>query len=494
MIRRSIHYSLFLVFALLGTLLRSWKLGHYPAIYTDEATHLEIARQLTVGQIQYFAVQDSWLLFARLPLFKYILAKLFWLFDAELIVLRSLTATCGVLTGILLYAFLSDVERDWKVPLLAFCLWNIFPQAVLYNRFGFSYNLLQPLIVLILWGLYRYHDQQSRRGLLLAVLGIAIGALSDIIMWSFIPIIVLVTFINNWRDGLWAFPLSLLPLSAWTLYQLANHPQAFLFDISYTLARTRGGTLQDQLNLLFHNYTVLIGNPWWLIAVIGWVLLRNKTVQLIVGMLLLPLILVGRTVSLYSLSAYYLIPFLPLVVIGVTVFGVRAWGFMLHRFVRLVASGLMLGLIGLPLVYTLHSDWQGLVNESPTPIDNFLVDVDEAREAANYINDNVVSGSLVVVSAPVGWQIDTSIRALEFQMAAVADGRDAVHIPGNIPDSRWAYIATFADADYLVVDSLWRNWGTIHIPQVAEILSDLEEWERVYASNHIEIYQNPHTR
>ncbi|MEO0562192.1 MAG: hypothetical protein AAF125_08760 [Chloroflexota bacterium] len=493
MIRHSTRYSLLLIFAVVGIVLRFWKLSHYPAIYTDEATHLEIARQLSLGHIQYFAVQDSWLLFARLPLFEYILAGLFVLFDVELIVVRGLTATCGLLTGLLLYVFLANVARDWRLPLVVFCLWNIFPQAVLYHRFGFSYNLLQPLIVLILWGLYHYHDQRSRRGLLLAVVGLTIGTLSDIIMWSFIPIILLAT-LNNWRDGVWAVPLSLLPLSFWAVSQLAAHPQAFLFDLSYTLARTGGGTLHDQLGLLVHNYTVLLGDTWWLIAIIGWVLLKNRTLQVVVGMLLLPLLLVGRTVPLYSLSAYYLIPFLPLVVVGVATFGVRSWDVLGHRFGRLTASGLMISLIGLPLGYTLHQDWQGLMQEQPTPIDRFLVDVDGAREAAQYIDDNVASGSLVVASAPVGWQIDTSIRVLEFQMAAVADGRDAVHIPGNLPATRWAYQTTLAEADYLVVDPLWRNWGAVHIPQVAAILSTLEEWERVHDSHDIEIYRNPHIR
>lgn len=59
---------------LLASLLRFVNLETNPGWYTDEATHLEVVRHLLNGRIQYFAINQSTLLFSRLPLFELLLA------------------------------------------------------------------------------------------------------------------------------------------------------------------------------------------------------------------------------------------------------------------------------------------------------------------------------------------------------------------------------------------------------------------------------------
>ncbi|MEL7225878.1 MAG: glycosyltransferase family 39 protein, partial [Cyanobacteria bacterium J06576_12] len=94
------------------------------------------------------------------------------------------TVGCGLLTITLLYAMLRDV-CDNRLALVSAFIFAILPQAILYNRFGFSYNLLQPLIVLILWGCVNY-THQYRRWLLMSVIAFGLASLTDVLAWSFI--------------------------------------------------------------------------------------------------------------------------------------------------------------------------------------------------------------------------------------------------------------------------------------------------------------------
>ena len=140
----SAHTLAFLLLLLLGSYLRFFNLSDNPAWYTDETTHIEIARWLMRGEIRYFAIQESWLIFARLPAFEYLLAGVMQVFGVSITALRGLTASLGIVTGVLLYFGLWDITQERRIGLVVSAVWFIFPQAVLYNRLGFSYNLLCP--------------------------------------------------------------------------------------------------------------------------------------------------------------------------------------------------------------------------------------------------------------------------------------------------------------------------------------------------------------
>ena len=55
---------------ILAAYLRLANLAVNPAWYTDEGTHLDIVRHLLDGRVQYLAINQSSLLFSRLPLFE----------------------------------------------------------------------------------------------------------------------------------------------------------------------------------------------------------------------------------------------------------------------------------------------------------------------------------------------------------------------------------------------------------------------------------------
>lgn len=135
----------------LAAFLRLTNLTHNPGWYTDEATHLDIARHLLRGQTQYLAITQSFLLFGRMPLFEWLLAGALTLGGEGMATLRTLTGLLGVATVGGLYWATRPLSR--RLALLAALLLAIYPPAVLYSRLGFSYNLL-ALLMLVVWRCY----------------------------------------------------------------------------------------------------------------------------------------------------------------------------------------------------------------------------------------------------------------------------------------------------------------------------------------------------
>ena len=67
----------------LAAYLRLANLPDNPGWYTDETTHLDIARHLLHGSVQYLAINQSMMLVGRPPLFHLLLAGLFGLFGED---------------------------------------------------------------------------------------------------------------------------------------------------------------------------------------------------------------------------------------------------------------------------------------------------------------------------------------------------------------------------------------------------------------------------
>ncbi len=77
--------------------------------------------------------------------------------------------------------------------------------------------------------------------------------------------------------------------------------------------------LDQQVATLWQNVTTLAAQDAWLIAgLIGLVLLKPPRLRWIaLAFFAIPIVLLGRTTALFSLSFYYLIPLLPFVALGV---------------------------------------------------------------------------------------------------------------------------------------------------------------------------------
>jgi hypothetical protein len=501
----------------LAAYLRLVNVSANPGWYTDEGTHLDIAQNLLRGRMQYMAVQDSTVLFAKLPVFEGLLAGLLALTQDDITTLRSLTGSLGVITVGLLYAVVRRIcgPKSFRLAILAALLLAIYPQAVIYSRLGFSYNLLAPLLLLVCVSLWEYGRSGGRGWLAVASATIGLGALSDLWMFTLAGPLMLIVVCRRWHDIIWSGTLIAIPWSVFILVMVAVAPQAIWFDLRFTLTRLAGLPWTIQIWNLATNYSVLtLGDGWFVVGLVGLFLLQPVSLRWLALLLLLtPILALGRTVALYSLSAYYTIPLLPLVALGVAALILRGapltaqtmrcgltslqrrWCWARHRpkaytILRLAASwGVSLMLLAGPLVTSLAVTLQGTRRRLSTAIDPFLIHPTQAREAAAFVNDHVEADDLVIASPAVAWLVDA--RRADFVMAMAAQGVETPLLPGDLPAERFAYDPSVNAARFVIVDNLWRNWATADIPGIARMLETLTSWPSVLQTDQITVYQNP---
>ena len=485
----------------LAAYLRLANVAVNPAWYTDEGTHLDIARHVLQGQVQYLAINQSWLLFSRLPLFEWLLSGAALFGGVSMLTLRTLTGTLGVITVAILCLAVRRMTRDGWLALLAALLLAIYPPAVLYSRWGFSYNLLAPLMLLALWGLEGYRRNRSKRWLAVSALSIGLGTLSDLWMLIMLVPFTLVVLFLYWRAVVWSVPLALLPFGLYAAIMLLTVPQAFMFDLRFVLSRANQLSVEQQVATVWQNITTLAAQDGWLIAgVIGLLLLRPPRVRWIaLAFFFIPIVLLGRTTALFNLSFYYLIPLLPMVALGVASL-IRCGAAWLARrmnstagtaksakadwverlTVVLVVSALLLSTLG--LIRQVRAGFH-------TGIDEFLLDPQAALAAAEFVNQRAATVDVVIASPTLAWLLRTN--AADMQMPIAYRGQATPHLPGDIPADRWAFDPSVTQARYVIVDNLWRNWAAPNVSGVGETLQTLETWPLVGRFGEIEIYQNP---
>lgn len=511
---------LLLAVLLLAAYLRLANAAANPGWFSDEGTQLNVAAHLLRGRTQYLALTGSTLLVARLPLFPAVLAALLGLAGAGpsgdpargMAVLRTLTGSLGVATTLLLYVLgerLGGRRGSW-LGLLAALAYALYPQAVVYSRFGFSYNLVAALLLLALWAAGEAlgaaeGGRRAARWLGLAALAVGLAALTDLWAWAlFVPLGaagIVVARRAGW-GALAALLPAALPLAVYAGVMLLRAPAALLFDARYTLLRLGGRPLAAQAALLVENLvTIAVQERWLALGLLGLLLLRPARLRGL-GLLFagVPLVLVGRSAPLASLSFYYLIPILPLAALGLGAAALaglsalaRLVGRALRPWLRLradvagqgAAATLVAGLavyLALPLAGAARA---GLA----TAIDPFLLAPADARQAAAYVNAHAAPEDVVIASPGLAWLIDA--RAADFQMALAYAGTATPHLPADVPRDRFAFDPRPERARYVVVDNLWRNWAVYDVPGVPALLAEVEAWPRVFAAGEISVYRRP---
>lgn len=490
---------------LLAAYLRLANVTDNPGWYTDEGTHLELAQNLAAGKIQYFAVGESLMITARQPLFELLLAAAVTVFGAGMGTLRALTALLGVLSAGLVYGFLRHTQQDRVLPLLAALITATHPLTILYNRLGYSYALLTPLILIMAWALTVYAQTGARRALLVAAGAVGLGITSDLMMGAVVPVLVLVVGVKRPHDLVWSLPVVAFPFAVYVGVMLIAAPDAFLFDLRHTLLRLNANPLHKQLSLIAHNYTILLSQDFWMpLGMAGLFLMRPARLRWVcLATLLLPVLFLGRTVPLYSLSLYYITPLLPFITIGVGAF-IREGAPYLREtaqrglrdlwrestLTRLLAVGFAVMVFLIPLGTALKMTLDNIQGRYPTAIDSFLLDPEHVRRAAAYVNARAQAPDLVVASPGVGWTIDAHVA--DYQMAVVLLGQATVDLPQDLPQDRFAFNPTYLNAKFAIVDNLWRNWAAFHMPPVAQMLDDITtHWPLIWQMGALEVYANP---
>lgn len=471
--------------------------------YPDEGAHVAIAHNLLRGQTQFLAVNQSVLLFSRLPLFAWLLAGALALAGAGpggdpargLEVLRALTGGLGLLNTLGVYLVARPLAagggaRRW-LPLLAAGLFVVYPAAVVAGRFGFSYHLLATLLLGAVWAAARYlAPTGGRRHLALAAGLVGLGTLVDVWGWSLLPLLLVVGLARfrwgrDWRAARPHLALAAgwaaLPLALFAAHQLLTVPQAFLFDLRFVLGRVGGHPLY-QPRLLAENATTLLGQDGWLaLGLVGLAALRPPGLRTAaLGLGGGALVLLARTTPLFSLGFYYLIPLLPLVPLGLAglVGAVRG---RVGSWLALSAAALLA--LGLWAQLPLRS------GQVISPAEHVLIAAHEAHAAAAFLAEARPPDELVLASPALAWLLPGA--AADVQMALAYAGRPTPHVPADLPRDRYAYSPAFERAQWVVVDNLWRNWAVDNIGGVTALLAEVESWPVAFQSGAVVVYQRP---
>ncbi|MEM8861243.1 MAG: glycosyltransferase family 39 protein [Chloroflexota bacterium] len=495
---------LFLCFVLLlAAALRFTNLESNPGWYSDEGTHLEIVRHLLDGRVQYLAINQSHLLFSRLPLFGRLLAFTAGFQGVNMPALRSLTAALGTISVGLTYLATKRLTKDEWLPLLAALSLAIYPEAVLYSRLGFSYGVLAPLLLLALWGFGLSLDhfefaepQEFDWGIWVAAGAIGLGMISDLAMISLTPLLIWYSIGREWSnlDLKRLFPLLFagLPLGLFVFFQMISNGDAFWFDLAFVRSRLGGKSILDQLWLIGQNFTLLLNqSSWFALGFVGLWLIPDHTKR---NMLLLglacPLLILGRSTPLVELGFYYIAWVLPVVAVGLGAL-LRFGAIFLVKQVENDRMGqvMVFILIVLPLAISTGLTWQRVQNQFGTNIDPFLLNAADAIVATDFVNNNLDQGDVVLASPGLAWRIDGKVA--DFQMALAAEGIGTPHLPADLPSERFEFDPTFENARYVVEDNLWRNWAYFHIPELVEKREIFQQWPIVFQSGEITVFENP---
>jgi hypothetical protein len=526
-ISRGVEVAALLLILTLAAYLRLAGNAGNPGWYADEGTHILIARSLAAGRFQYMAIGQSTLLFAKLPLFELLLALIFRLGSDGIGALRTLTGVLGVVSVGALYGCVRWAKRDPCLALLAALLLAVYPQAVLYSRFGFSYNLIVPLVLLAFLGLRGFldsDDQQNatrRRWLACAAMAIGIGGVSDFWMFTLLVPMIAVVSTCRWRDLPWSLVLVCLPFGVYACLMLVRSPQAFLFDLGFTFSRLSRLSLWAQLKSLALNYATLISQSHWMaLSIVGMFLLRPARLQrLSLLFLLFPIVGIGRTEALVSLSAHYVIPLLPFISFGVAValregvpyvleivhsalFSmVRSWRWLPVSLGRVLVKGrllrgsaylILLAVIVSPFVTSTVYAIGQVSNGFSTVIDPFLINPQDARTAGAYLNARTAADDVIIASPGLAWVLEADTA--DPQMAMAFEGRATPHLPANIPADRFVFEPDYRQARFVVVDNYWYNWAVHNVAGVSAMVRELQDWPLVLKSGAIEVYRNPRHR
>lgn len=224
-------------------------------------------------------------------------------------------------------------------------------------------------------------------------------------------------------------------------------------------------------------------------------------------MFLFPIIILGRTVALFNLSFYYMIPLLPFVGLGVatviqrgvpyiaravrgallSAFG--SWGWSPGRFLSIGVNLILFAVVVSPFLTSVVWSAKQTRDGFSTVIDPFLIDPGDARQVAEFVNSQTDDDDVIIASPALAWLFRANVA--DFQMTVAATGQGTPHLPADIPADRFAFDPDYRRARFVVVDNLWRNWAVWNVVGVSDIVRQVETWPLAFKAGEIEVYCNP---
>ena len=319
-----------------------------------------------------------------------------------------------------------------------------------------------------------------------------LGTLSDFIAFSFLPSLLLLIVKSRPKHVIISLIILVSPFTIYILFEIIQHADIFLYDLTYTLSRTGGIPISLQIENIIKNLQVLLTETWWIpLGILGFMWIQPRRFRWTVMLFfLIPIIIIGRTAALYNLSAYYMIPLLPFVAIGVSAFIIYGIPQILRPMLtsyprrRTISTGMFILLFSF-LTWNLISDLQ---SGFKIGIEHFVISSDEAHKIHDALIDYTNSDTLIIASPTIAWMFD--VHVTDYQLSSLSQHVDGVFFPADLYPERFAFNVHYTQADYAIVDTLWRDWGAAHMLTVADMLIAIQEWEIILQTNTIQVYHN----
>jgi len=507
------HSVAFVSLLIFAVYLRFAYLAWNPGWYPDEGSDLNIARNLMEGRAQYFAIEGTPLVAARVPLFHFLLLGAFAMWGYDILAARMVVAISGIATIVLLY-WTARQMLNKQIALLAALVLTIMPNALLYNRIAFAYNVQAFFLVLCWWALWKFSGNRSTQWLIVAALAASAAYLTAL---TGLGLVIGVTLIVLWyapRKVLWGLALMALPgmLYLGILFGLA--PEALLEDLSLTLNRSGGDSILWQIFDWAWNYTVWLDWTVWIgMGLIGLFLLNDQRVRALTLTIFFTTMINAMRMLPGDLSFHRYLELLPLIALGAANFILLAQRFLTkqlqddwrgiaerwHYFSRydwlsraLIAL-VVLGLVITPLIWSGLWDYYLVSSpESPRPtrLDAVLArQPSDAVAVTDYVNQRTTRDDVVLASPSIAWRLQA--RAVDFEQMLAFDGVTTHNYGKGITQARFVFAPTLDHATYVIVDNLWRGWAVQHMPDLKNYLRKIESWPRVLQRGDFEVYRNP---
>jgi len=396
--------------------------------------------------------------------------------------------------------------------LTAFVL-TIMPNALLYNRFAFAYNLQTFFYVLCWWALWKFSGNRHVRWLVVAALAVGAAYLTAL---TGLALIVSVALIVLWyaprRIG-WILLLMLIPGTVYigVLFLLA--PNALLQDIALIIDRTNG-SIPVQLFDLISNYTLWLDWTFWIaVGIAGLFLLEERRVRFITLSIFFVSLINAMRMLPGDLSFHRYLALLPFIALGTANFVLRAQSFLVkqlqddakilaYRMPNLFRLGTLSsvmvgsvvgGLLFAPLIWTSAWDYYFVSSrEAPraTRLDPVLMrKPSDAIAVTDFVNRHTQRDDVVLASPTIAWRIQA--RVADFEQMLAFEGIATENYGKGVPRARFVFQPSLEHATFVIIDNLWRGWAVQRMPALRDYVRIVESWPRVMQRGEFEVYRNP---
>ncbi|OGL46880.1 MAG: hypothetical protein A2161_03850 [Candidatus Schekmanbacteria bacterium RBG_13_48_7] len=222
------HLIIFLLILGISAWLRLYNLKLNPGWYHDECVFVDQSWNLIHGKFQWEAVSNTFL--PRLPLPHLLTGALMLLFGKHLLVIRTFYALCGISIVVILY-FTGVVAGNRNYGLLYATVYAIMPYTVLYNRWGFTYNLVTALSAGGFLLMLIYLKDKRLKWLWLAVLCTGLALVSEIIsIIVFVFVAISLLFLPERRKNFAILSTAFIPLFLYLVFMWIFKNHIFIQD------------------------------------------------------------------------------------------------------------------------------------------------------------------------------------------------------------------------------------------------------------------------